>query len=117
MKFEINNITWEIIEQDQEVIKSSLNERRASDDEKVKAKTPRYYGVTHIDDLQIILDKDLPEQRKRRTLLHELAHCYIASFITHEEKNYDEEMVADIVSNSHEIIGKIANDYFKKLED
>ena len=52
-------------------------------------------------------------QIKRKTLIHELTHCYIREYITHEEKNYSEEMVADISANSHDIIHKIVEDYFK----
>ena len=73
----------------------------------------RYFGVTFHDTQKIYLDRDLPKDRKRKTLIHELTHCYIGCFITHESKTYDEEMVADIVSNSYSIISKIVEDYFK----
>lgn len=114
MKFEINGLRWEIVEESQEEIKNYMNSIRANTDENVKAKLPRYYGVTHSDTLQIVLDRELPYDRKKRTLLHELAHCYVTSFITHEEKTYDEELLADIISNSHEIIGNIVSNYFMK---
>lgn len=50
---------------------------------------------------------------KRSTLLHELGHCYIITYITHQDKNYNEEDVVDIISNSHDIIRNIADKYFE----
>lgn len=114
MKFEINGMNWKIIEKSQKEIKTRMNKRRANEDENINTVDTRYYGVTFHDDLEIILDKDLPKDRKKKVLIHELAHCYIGCYITHEEKTYDEEMVADIISNSHEIIKEIVNNYFKK---
>ena len=57
-------------------------------------------------------DKDLCQERKRNTLLHELGHCYIITFITHQDKNYNEEDVVDIISNAHDIIRNIVDKYF-----
>ena len=112
-EFEMNGMTWKILEMSQEEIKSLQNERKAGEEqENVKNLTTRYYGITYHDSLQIILDKNLNQERKRRTLCHELIHCYIGSFITHQEKTYDEEMVADIASNAHDIIDEIMEYYF-----
>ena len=116
MYFEINNMTWEIIEKTQAEIKEEINKKEANEDENPKNIARRFFGITYSDDLIIYLDKDLPKERKRRTLLHELTHCYIVSFITHQEKNYDEEMVADIVCNSFDIISKVVERYFKEEE-
>ena len=71
-----------------------------------------YFGATHFYKDIIFLDKELPIDRKKKTLIHELAHCYIGNYITHENKNYDEEMVADICANSYDFI----NDIVKKLD-
>ena len=65
---------------------------------------PRYFGVTYIDLQKIYIDKNLLEDRKKQVLIHELTHCYISEYITHSEKEYNEEDVADINSNSFEII-------------
>lgn len=112
MKFKMNNMEWEIKEFSQEEIKKIQNTRKAKEEENVKSVDSRYFGVTYHDDLLIILDKDIAKDVKRKTLIHELTHCFIGCYITHQEKNYDEEMVADIVSNSYDIIHKIVEDYF-----
>lgn len=117
MKFKINNRTWSIEEKSQSEIKSIQNQRRANEEENIKSITPRYYGVTHCDIMQIYIDKDLPEERKKSTLIHELTHCYIDSYITHSEQEYSEEDVADIVSNSYDIIHEIVDKYFKGNKD
>ena len=113
MKFKINNMEWTIKELSQEEIKTIQNERKAKDEDNIKSLDTRYFGVTYHDNLEIILDKDLAPDRKKKTLIHELTHCYIGCYITHQEKTYDEEMVADIVSNSYDIIQKIVNEYFE----
>lgn len=113
MRFKINNREFEIIERSQEEIKKEINRRCANENEEVKSIDERYYGITYYDDEIIYIDKDLKEDRKRATLIHELAHCYIGNYITHTERQYSEEDVADIVSNSYDIIHEIVNKYFK----
>lgn len=114
MKIEINGIKYEI----KEVSQKEYKKIRVVEDEKTEVKSPDmstgvYYGASHHYQDTIYIDKELPEDRKRKTLMHELAHCYISEYITHEEKNYDEEMVCDIVANSHDIIENIVNKYFR----
>lgn len=112
MRVKINGVEWKIEEKKQAEIKTIQNIRKGNEEENIKDLNNRYYGITYTDDCIIYLDKDLPEDRKRKTLLHELAHCYINSYITHEDREYSEEMVADIVSNSFDIISEITNKYF-----
>lgn len=80
----------------------------------LKDKNGVYQGSTHHTKGIIYIDKNLPHEIKRKTLIHELAHCYIREYITHEDKTYSEEMVSDILANSHDIIHKIVEDYFKE---
>jgi len=108
MKFKINGQNWTIKELSQKEIRE--NSQCHGEDFQGKG---RYFGVCWHDTQEIFIDKDLHQERKRKTLIHELTHCYIASFIKHSESNYDEEEVADIVSNSHNIITPIINRYFK----
>jgi Zn-dependent peptidase ImmA (M78 family) len=110
MKFKINNRTWAIKETPQEEIRKEFEKHC----DKVGEGNGRYFGVTWHDTQEIYLDKDLNEQRKRITLMHELSHCYVASFFTHQDKQYDEEMLCDIVANSHDIIHEIVTKYFNK---
>ncbi len=113
MKFKINGVLWTIEEISQPELKKIFNSRAGNGEKEDETNLNyRYYGSTFCDICKIYLDKDLPTQRKRKTLIHELTHCYINNYITHVEKNYDEEMVADIVQNSHDIITKILDKYF-----
>lgn len=109
MRFKINNKNWEIKELPQEEMKAEI---------KKHCETPRiegkYFGLTYFDIQTIFLDKDLCVERKRSTLLHELGHCYIGTYITHIDKDYTEEDVVDIISNSHDIIDEIIKQYFNK---
>ena len=111
--FKMNNRNWIIKELSQEEIKIIQNKRKANEEENIKSLNDRYYGITYTDIQEIYLDKDLPGDRKRATLIHELTHCYITNYITHQNKTYDEEMVADIVSNSFDIIKEIVEKYFE----
>lgn len=115
-EFKINNKSWTIEEKSQSEIKKMQNERRANEEENVKSLDTRYYGITYCDIQKIYIDKDLPTDRKKSTLIHELSHCYIDNYITHCDKQYVEEDVADIVSNSYDIIAEIINKYFNTKE-
>lgn len=106
-KFKINNKNWEIKEIPQDEMREEIKKRNDRFDEYGK-----YYGLTYPDTQTIFLDKDLCEDRKRTTLLHELGHCYINTYITHLDQNYNEEDVVDIVANSHDIIREIIDKYF-----
>lgn len=111
MKFKINNREWRITETSQESIKNMQNIRRANEEENLKSIDTRYYGITYCDIQKIYIDEDLPADRKKATLIHELTHCYIDNYITHCEKQYSEEDVADIVANSYDIIHEIVEQY------
>lgn len=111
MKFKINNRSWEILEVSQAEIKTMQNERKANDEEDIKSIASRYYGVTYCDICKIYIDKDLPIDRKKATLIHELTHCFIDNYITHDEKQYSEEDVADLVSNSFDFINEVVEKY------
>lgn len=115
MKFKINNREWTITEVSQGEIKNIQNIRRANEEENLKSIDTRYYGITYCDIQKIYIDEDLPKDRKKSTLIHELAHCYIDNYITHCDKQYSEEDVADIVSNSYDIIHEIVEKYLKTL--
>ena len=113
MTFELNGIQYKIVELDQkEYKKIRLEQDEAKGVEKSKVEEGMYYGASHYDECKIYLDKDMPQDRKRKVLIHELAHCYIYEYITHADYNLTQEEVADLVANSYDIIGNIINDYF-----
>lgn len=108
MKFKMNNRDWEIIELSQD----KMRETFAKYDE--PSKNGRYFGLTYVDNDKIYLDKDLCLDQKKQTLKHELMHCYIACYLFNSgEKQFDEEDLCNISSNSHEIIHDIYSRYFK----
>lgn len=116
MEFSFGDINWKIIEVTQKFIKEKYNHRKAEKEESedVNSLSTRYYGATFYDEGAIYIDRDIPEDRKIKTLLHELTHVYINEKITHQDKQYDEEMVCDIVSNSHSFVTAVVQEYFKR---
>lgn len=109
MKFKINNKNWQIKELSQQEIREELKKHNDA-----LVEFGKYFGLTYFDTQTIFLDRDLCLDRKRSTLLHELGHCYIGTYITHIDKQYSEEDVVDIISNSHDIIKSIVDRYFNK---
>lgn len=109
MIFEMNNRKWEIIEKSQKEMKQSVSEHGDVPDD------GRYFGLTYMDDQKIFIDKDICQEQKRQTLMHELMHCYIQCYVSNTISNFDEEMVCNISSNSHYIIHRIVEDYFKEV--
>lgn len=107
MNFKINNREWTIAEKSQKDIKNMQNIRNANKQENLESINTRYYGITYTDIQKIYIDEALPQDRKKATF------CYINSYITHLEKRYTEEDVADIVSNSYDIIHGIVDKYFE----
>ena len=106
MKFKINNQEWEIEEVNQDKFWIGNEERDGK----------MYYGRTIFYLHKILLDNSICKELKRTTLLHELMHCYIGSYITTQDDivNYSEELLCDISANSHDIINKIVEDYFSR---
>lgn len=107
MKFKINNRQWEIKEISQEEMKQKVKEYDGEVEE-----TGRYFGSTQPAYQTIYIDKDLIEGQKRQTLLHELMHCYILSYLF-SQNSYNEEDLCNISACSHDIINEIVTKYFK----
>lgn len=118
MKFKMNDITFTIKEVSQKEYKElRIKEDEEEDVEISDVKKGVYQGATHHTRGVIYIDKNLPHDIKRKTVIHELTHCYIREYVTHEEKTYNEEDVADLVSNSHDIIHRIVELYFNDKEE
>src|SRR5574344_1325754 len=112
MKFKINNKTWNIKELSQKDMRAEIKKHYET-----PVQEGKYYGLTYADIQTIFLDKDLCQERKISTLIHELGHCYILTYITHlSGKQYSEEDVVDIISNSHYIIDDIVKKYKEQKE-
>src|SRR5699024_5294061 len=84
--FQINGSEYTIKETCQEEIKRHIK----NDDNDF------YYGLTIYQDNLIYLEKSLSYNKKRKTLIHELMHVYIAEFIATSAIDYDEELLCDI---------------------
>lgn len=108
MKFKMNDRVWEIVEKSQEEMRKTFSDYKYDGE----PKEGRYFGLTYLDNQKIYIDKDLCEEQKRQTLLHELMHCYIGCYLYTNDKNVNEENLCDISANSHDIIHKIVTDYF-----
>ena len=110
MNFIMNGRKWKIIELSQEEMRKHIINYKWDGE----PKEGKYYGLTYSDEQTIYICSDLCEQQKRQTLMHELMHCYIVSYITHMDQQYTEEDLCDISANSHDIISKIVETYFTK---
>lgn len=102
IEFEMNSSCYTI----NEVSQDELQKEIASDEDGY------YYGQTRFRKQLILIDKDLPYERKKKTLYHELMHVYIREYISTRDIDLTEELLCDISANAHDIIHKIVKDYF-----
>lgn len=103
MKFKINEDEWEI----KEISNAEMNILESSD-----LKDTFIHGTTQYSENIIYINKETPN--KRKTLIHELIHCYMYEYGHNqfEDKKFNNEDVCEICSSSHNIIHKIVEDYF-----
>lgn len=106
MKFKMNNVEYTIKEVSQQKFW----------DYQVDEQDGYYYGQSHFQIQEVWIDKDLFIEQKRKALYHELTHIYVREYLTSSDINLNEELLCDISANSHDIIHKIAEDYFKGIE-
>lgn len=105
MTFIINNEKWKIKE---------VKQYEFWEYEKKEQDGGYYQGQIHYNRNEIWLDVDLPKDKKKKTLYHELMHCYINTHISTYDFDLTEDIICDISANSHDIIHQIAKDYFKE---
>lgn len=113
MRFVLNGIEYEIIELSQldyKKIRIKNNEETGVEEKGIEEGI--YYGSSDNYSCKIYIDKNMPIDRKRKILMHELTHCYIYEYITHSDYEFTIEEVCDLVANSHDIIDEIINNYF-----
>ena len=102
MEFTMNGVYYSIAEVEEEYMKDGEDEDHY------------YYGQTDWEKHLVMLDKKLGLSKKKKTLYHELMHVYIKEYITTETlEDINEEILCDFSANSHDIIHKIVEDYFK----
>lgn len=112
MKYNINEIEWEIIEVGQEELISDYKK----DSPKANIEGSYIYGRTYYPENKIKLSEELTEAEKKKTLKHELCHCWMWNNANHGREEYNDEDICEIVANSNNFINQIMNKYFTKEE-
>lgn len=110
--FYMNNSKWTIYEVEQKLF--------WEDDGKLDEmnKVDYFLGRCKFELQEIWLYENLPLEQKKKTLYHELLHCYKASYLTFNNIEGDEDFWCDVTANSHDIIHSIVEEYIagKKYE-
>lgn len=108
MKFKMNNREWTIQEVDQQEMRQLIKEYDG-----VVEDLGQYFGSTQPAKQKIFLYNDLCFEQQRQTLMHELMHCYVLSYLF-SVKDYNEEDLCNISANSHDIIHNIVEQWEQK---
>lgn len=109
MKFIINNHEWVIEEKREEELLEEYHKRIAN--------TYSCLGLTFYKEHKIWIAKELCDDEKKRTLKHELTHCYIWENGFYNVDFNNEELVCDFIASSIDVIYKIVEDYFKQEKE
>lgn len=114
LSFKMNDRNWTIIEGSLEDGKNFIN----SIDMNFLAKSMDWFGgFSDFTTQTIFINNNMCKEAKIYTLLHELGHCYIQSYIkTTTNLEYYEDILCDIVANSHYVIHDIVEQYRKELD-
>jgi Zn-dependent peptidase ImmA (M78 family) len=107
MKFEMNDRKWSIELVPQRVL--------VEESEDTSDKPQTYFGLTVFNQQKIYLWDKLSKEQLVHTLIHELMHCYIGQYISLENLTLDEEVMCELVSNSHFIIRDIVDNFKRKF--
>ena len=107
MKFEMNGRTFTIKHASENELWGEIGEQNKKDS--------NYFGRFRPYDQEILLSDELSKEQERYTLIHELTHCYIWTYMSKFD-SLEEEDICNIHMNSHDIIHKIVENYFKTKE-
>lgn len=106
MNFKMNELEWTIKYASAEEVKAMFTDDNPDS---------YYFGCMTRSTQEILINKDVPKDKQRQTLYHELMHCYIYCYLSDEMGINDlEEGICDISAKSHNMIHKIADDFFKE---
>lgn len=108
MKKEKNIFSFEMGEQEFEVRFVSQEELQKHI---INADDGYYFGQTRFLENTIYLDKNLSFVRLKKTLIHELMHCYIREYVTTSDETYSEDEMCDLIANAYGIIKDIMHDF------
>ena len=98
-EFIINNHKWFIEERNEEELLEEYHKRQPN--------AYGCFGLTFYKEHKIWLAKDLCDDEKVRTLIHELTHCYIWENGFYYVDFNDEELVCDFVSSIYDFINSV----------
>jgi len=114
MNFKMNDRIWTIKEVEQEEFWKDEGEEDKIGTQEYS--TSYYFGRCIFKTQEIWLWKTISKEQKRKTLYHELMHCYRGMYLTlNEIDNQTEDFWCDMTANSHDIINNIVGEYFKRL--
>ncbi len=102
MNFKMNNYNWTIDYATADEVKKVFNDNNENS---------YYYGATKLSTQQILINKEVSKEKQKETLYHELMHCYIWSYLS-DEINYNEEILCDLSSKSHDMIHDVCKNFF-----
>ena len=105
LDFYMNNNKWSIYEVEQKLF--------WEDDGKLEemSNTEYHFGRCKYNTQEIWLCIDNSLEQRKKTLYHELLHCYRGSYITFNDIEANEDFWCDISANSHDIIHSIIEEY------
>jgi Zn-dependent peptidase ImmA (M78 family) len=99
MQVIINNIEWKIIE-------------LSNDDRRLLSAHGVCNGYCYPALSEIYIDQNLPLDRKRRALMHELTHAFLSVHNLSQQETYTEEELAEFVALYGREIYQIMDAYF-----
>ena len=102
MKFKVNNFEWEMEFADEDTILLNKNENVI-------------LGLTEYIAQTISIRKGMTEQMTRRTVIHELCHCFLFSF-GFCAGSYDEEAVCNFFEGHADAILQLTNEFMMNEE-
>lgn len=104
MKFILNYDEWQIKEIDSDKLLDLYNKEYDSD-------STFCFGVTLYPKHKILINKDMCDEQKIKTLKHELTHAYIWEHGLYNAPSFTEEMVCDLVAACSDIVMEISSNY------
>lgn len=109
MKFKINELEWEIKEIP---LKELIQKYKDTHEGEYSDKELYVFGLCRYPENIIYLNQELCTGQKRKTLLHELIHCYLWS-VGMQFNQFEEDDICNIASASNEFVNEVTNKYFK----
>lgn len=104
MKFILNYDEWQIEEIDSDKLLDLYNKEYDSD-------STFCFGVTLYAKHKILINKDMCDEQKIKTLKHELTHAYIWEHGLYNVPSFTEEMVCDLVASAMPSINEIISNW------